>query len=131
MTWGWAVKGDNLGTPAESAVKASWPDYNARYLNNKLLVAERRFDPGQLGDVEKHVYLQESVKGYEAEAEACLKSEFEEWLQGTHPANIEAERGNGHYVNDNGDFGPKRRHVYDILLYSRNFLYPFVPKETG
>ena len=116
MTWGWAVKGDNLGTPAESAVKASWPDYNAQYLKNKLDEKERRFDPGQLGDVEKHVYLQESVKGYAAEAEACLKSEFEEWLQGTHPANWEAERGYGHYVNDNGDFGPKRRHVYDGVV---------------
>lgn len=77
MTWGWAVKGDNLGTPAESAVKATWPDYNAQYLNNKLLDAERRFDPGPLSDgkhdVEKHVYLQETIKGYEGEAEACLK----------------------------------------------------------
>ena len=31
------------------------------------------------------MYLQESIKGYEEEAEACLKQEFEEWLQGTHP----------------------------------------------
>ena len=44
MTWGWAVKGDNLGTPAESAVKATWPDYNAQYLKNKLDEKERRFD---------------------------------------------------------------------------------------
>ena len=120
MTWGWAVKGDNLGTPAESAVKASWPDYNATYLSNKLHDAQRRFDPGPLDDglhdIEKHVYLQESVKGYEAEAEACLKREFEEWLQGTHPANQEAELGYGHYVNGDGQFGPKRRHVYDGVV---------------
>ena len=87
MTWGWAVKGDNLGTPAESAVKASWPDYNATYLSNKLHDAQRRFDPGPLGDnehdVERQVYLQETLKGYEGEAEACLKAEFEQWLQGT------------------------------------------------
>jgi hypothetical protein len=117
MTWGWAVRGDNLGTPAESAVKATWPDYNAEYLRHKLRRAERRFDPGLLDDVERNVFLQETVKGYEAEAEACLKAEFTEWLQGTHPANEEAERGEGYYVNaedPDGERGhPKRRHVYE------------------
>jgi len=120
MTWGWAVRGDNLGTPAESAVKAAWPDYNADYLRHKLRRAERRFDPGLLDDVERNVFLQESVKGYEAEAEACLKAEFTEWLQGTHPANEEADRGEGYYVNEDdgnlnpGEMGhPKRRHVYE------------------
>jgi hypothetical protein len=120
MTWGWAVRGDNLVTPAESAVKATWPDYNAEYLRHKLTLAERRFDPGLLDDVERNVFLQESVKGYEAEAEACLKAEFTEWLQGTHTANEEAERGEGYYVNeDNGPLNPdemghpKRRHVYE------------------
>ena len=116
MTWGWAVRGDNLGTPAESAVKATWPDYNAEYLKKKLNGQQRRFDPDDLDDIEKHVYLQQSVKGYEAEAEACLKEEFKQWLQGTHEANVEDEMGNGYYVNNDGLGGPKRRHVYDGVV---------------
>ena len=122
MTWGWAVKGDNLGTPAESAVKASWPDYNAQYLKKKLAQKERRFDPGPLGDgqhdVERQVYLQETLKGYEGEAEACLKAEFEQWLQGTHKENAEAQAGRGYYFNkdSDGDGGPRRRHVYDGVV---------------
>ena len=115
MTWGWSVKGDSLGTPAESAVKAAWPDYNADYLRSKLAVKDRRFDPGNLGDVEKHIFLSEQVEGHKAEAEACLKREFEQWLQGTHEANISAEMGldSSFYVNDDASGGPKRRHVYD------------------
>ena len=116
MTWGWAVRGDNLGTPAESAVKATWPDYNAEYLKKKLNGQQRRFDPDDLDDIEKQVYLQQSVKGYEAEAEACLKEEFKQWLQGTHEANVADEMGNGYYVNNDGGSGPKRRHVYDGVV---------------
>jgi len=116
MTWGWAVRGDNLGTPAESAVKAAWPDYNAEYLKKKLNGQKRRFDADDLDDIEKHVYLQQSVKGYEAEAEACLKEEFKQWLQGTHDANVQDEMGNGYYVNNDGGSGPKRRHVYDGVV---------------
>ena len=110
------MRGDNLGTPAESAVKATWPDYNAEYLKKKLNGQQRRFDPDDLDDIEKHVYLQQSVKGYEAEAEACLKEEFKQWLQGTHEANVEDEMGNGYYVNNDGGSGPKRRHVYDGVV---------------
>ena len=73
MTWGWTVKGDNLGTPAESAVKASWPDYNAEYLQKKLVDEKRRYNPGALDETQRGVYLQETIKGYEGEAEACLK----------------------------------------------------------
>lgn len=116
MTWGWAVRGDNLGTPAESAVKSTWPDYNAEYLKKKLNGQKRRFDPDDLDDIEKQVYLQQSVKGYEAEAEACLKDEFKQWLQGTHEANVADEMGNGYYVNNDGGAGPKRRHVYDGVV---------------
>ena len=116
MTWGWAVRGDNLGTPAESAVKATWPDYNAEYLKKKLNGQKRRFGPDDLDDIEKQVYLQQSVKGYEAEAEACLKEEFKQWLQGTHEANVADEMGNGYYVNNDGLGGPKRRHVYDGVV---------------
>ena len=114
MTWGWAVKGENLGTPAESAIKATWPDYNAEYLKKKLKGQQRRFNPGDLDTIEKHVYLQQSIKGYEGDAEACLLEEFKEWLQGTHQANIEAEEGKGYYIND--EDGPKRRHVYDGVV---------------
>lgn len=111
MTWGWSVKGDSLGTPAESAVKATWQDYDSKYLKSRLKSADRRFDTGGLDEVERHVYLQESLKGYEGEAEACLKSEFKEWLQGTHKANIDAV-----FYKNNDDAhpgAPKRRHVYE------------------
>jgi len=115
MTWGWTVKGDNLGTPAESAVKASWPDYNAEYLQKKLSSRERRYNPGALDDTQRGVYLQETIKGYEGEAEACLKAEFEDWLQGTHAENVAAENGGGYYFNNDADTdgGPRRRHVYE------------------
>ena len=122
MTWGWAVKGDNLGTPSESAIKATWPDYNAEYLKGKLQQNERRFNSDSLTseengltDVMKHVYLQEAVKGYEGDAEACLKHEFDQWLQGTHSENYDAENGlpESYYNNTYGDPGPKRRHVFE------------------
>ena len=124
MTWGWAVKGDNLGTPAESAIKATWPDYNAEYLKGKLRQNERRFNRDGFvdangnalasSDVMKQVYLQEAVKGYEGDAEACLKHEFDQWLQGTHSENYDAENGlpESYYDNAYGD-GPKRRHVFE------------------
>ena len=113
------MKGDNLGTPAESAVKATWPDYNAQYLKKKLAGKERRFDTssfGPRGDVEKQVYLQETLKGYEGEAEACLKAEFDQWLQGYHEENNKADRGDSEsfFVNNDGlGEGPKRRHVFE------------------
>lgn len=125
MTWGWTVKGDSLGTPAESAVKASWPDYNAEYLQKKLQEGNRRYDgrygPGPpapaLDDTQRGVYLTEAIKGYEGEAEACLKAEFEQWLQGIHPENALAEDNDpaSYYRNDlaESDGGPRRRHVYD------------------
>ena len=115
MTWGWTVKGDNLGTPAESAVKASWPDYNAEYLQKKLSSRGRRYNPGALDDTQRGVYLQETIKGYKGEAEACLKAEFEDWLQGTHAENVAAENGGGYYFNNDADTdgGPRRRHVYE------------------
>ena len=113
MTWGWAVKGDNLGTPAESAVKATWPDYNAQYLKNQLDEKRRRFDTSSFGprdDVEKQVYLQETLKGYEGEAEACLKAEFDQWLQGHHEENNLAENGAGFYVNNEARVGSCDNH---------------------
>ena len=116
MTWGWNVKGDNLGTPAESAVKASWPDYNADFLRAQLAVGNRRYNPGTLTDVEKHVFLTEQVAGHKEDAEACLKAEFEQWLQGMHEENTKAERGGGFYTNEDGSGGPKRRHVYDGVV---------------
>ena len=122
MTWGWTVKGDNLGTPAESAVKASWPDYNAKYLQKKLSDEKRRYGPALgahplIDEVQQGVYLTEAIKGYEGEAEACLKAEFEQWLQGIHEENLlaEADDQRSYYRNDwaNDDGGPRRRHVYD------------------
>ena len=115
------MKGDNLGTPAESAIKATWPDYNAEYLKDKLRQNERRFNRDGLeildangnalasSDVMKQVYLQEAVKGYEGDAEACLKHEFDQWLQGTHSENYDAENGlpESYYNNTYGDQGPR------------------------
>ena len=34
------------------------------------------------------VYKQNAVKGYEAEAEECLKKEFKDWLEGKHMDNL-------------------------------------------
>ena len=127
MTWNWTVKGDSLGTPTESAVKASWPDYNSAYLTKKLandVSADASAYTGipRLDEVQRGVYLTEAIKGYEGEAEACLKAEFEQWLQGIHPENLAARNdnegtglGQSYYRNGKADEdgGPRRRHVYE------------------
>ena len=89
MPWNWNVHGEKVGRPAEAAAKATWQDYDAEYLKGMLLnktVRQNRFNTDDLDEnpVEKQVYLQEVAKGYERDAEACLKAEFKEWLQGTH-----------------------------------------------
>ena len=121
MPWNWNVHGEKVGRPAEAAEKATWQDYDAEYLKTMLrgrgrYAQKTRYDATDLGDAEKQVYLQEVTKGYEREAEACLKQEFKQWLQGTHEENYKAKANelDSYYNNERGDFdgGPKRRGVH-------------------
>ena len=129
MPWNWNVYGDKFGRPAETATKATWQDYDAEYLKGMLLdrTRQNRFRTDDLNGpnltAEKQVYLQEVAKNYEKEAEACLKQEFKEWLQGTHVENVRARDSHpdSYYQNkmSETDGGPKRRSVmgdpYDLL----------------
>ena len=73
----------------------SYPNYDAAYLakrlgagNPKALEHNRYKSTGQFNSTEKElVYLQNATKGYEAEAEECLKKEFKDWLAGVHEDN--------------------------------------------
>ena len=121
MPWNWNVHGEKVGRPAEAAAKATWQDYDAEYLKTMLrgrgrYAGKTRYDATDLGVTEKQVYLQEVTKGYEREAEACLKQEFKQWLQGTHEENYKAKANqlDSYYNNERGDFdgGPKRRSVH-------------------
>ena len=118
MPWNWNVHGEKVGRPAEAAAKATWQDYDAEYLKYMLrgdASRKTRFDTTDLNDAEKQVYLQEVTKGYEREAEACLKHEFKEWLQGTHEENVKGRDNHkdSYYQNkmSETDGGPKRRSV--------------------
>ena len=119
MPWNWNVHGEKVGRPAEAAAKATWQDYDAEYLKYMLrgdASRNSRFDTTDLNDAEKQVYLQEVTKGYEREAEACLKQEFKQWLQGTHEENVKAKdkKAESYYQNkmSETDGGPKRRSVH-------------------
>ena len=118
MPWNWNVHGEKVGRPAEAAAKATWQDYDAEYLKYMLrgdASRNSRFDTTDLNDAEKQVYLQEVTKGYEREAEACLKQEFKQWLQGTHEENVKAKdkKAESYYQNkmSETDGGPKRRSI--------------------
>ena len=112
----------------------SYPNYNLAYLAKRLTgedyqqeierdgryaVAERMADaPSAIA------YAQEAVKGYEAEAEECLKKEFMDWLQGSHVANqwgSEAHQ-NPDYLYPNTGAMPKRRDIRGVMMpdYSWN-----------
>lgn len=123
MPWGWSIHneplktGGALGTPAEARQTNAWPDYESEYLKRRLQPesAKGRFDPTYydregtrqvLKDEAKYVYLDKVSANYKDEAEACLKQEFADWLQGKHQANDEQ----AYYMN--GDNKPRRRNVY-------------------
>ena len=110
MPWGWSVKpvalGGALGTPDEARQTGAWPDYEAEYLKTRMARASGRFNAAPLGAQAKQVYLDHVSQNYKEEAEACLKSEFNDWLQGKHEANRDPQ------PYQNGPGRPVRRHVW-------------------
>lgn len=119
MTWGWNARGplpvdsNATGTTgggakggvAESGVTHAWPRYEAEYLKRALQSDRHKYDTGGLDNEERQVYLDKVTSGYKAEADECLKAEFEQWLQGLHECNAPDQE----YVNAEGK--PIRRWV--------------------
>ena len=87
--------GGPIGSMREAKTVASYPNYDAAYLAKRLgaqnpsaLEHNRYRTGGQFGNPQNElVYLQNATKGYEAEAEECLKKEFKDWLTGVHEDN--------------------------------------------
>jgi hypothetical protein len=87
--------GGPIGSMREAKTVASYPNYDAAYLGKRLgawnaqaLEHNRYKTDGQFATRESEmVYLQNATKGYEAEAEECLKKEFKDWLAGVHEDN--------------------------------------------
>ena len=107
--------GGPIGSMREAKKVESYPNYDAAYLakrlgarNPQILERNRYNTPGAgFGRMtDELVYLQNAIKGYEAEAEECLKKEFKDWLTGVHPDNINPQS----YDNDRG--GAVRRDMH-------------------
>ena len=87
--------GGPIGSMREAKKVESYPNYDAAYLAKRLgaerpqaLEHNRYKSANQFDSIEKEmVYLQNATKGYEAEAEECLKKEFKDWLAGVHEDN--------------------------------------------
>ena len=99
--------GGPIGSLREAKKVESYPNYDAAYLakrlgaaNPQILERNRYNAPGAGFNsvTDELVYLQNATKGYEAEAEECLKKEFKDWLTGMHPDNINPQS----YDNDRG-----------------------------
>jgi hypothetical protein len=89
--------GGPIGSLREAKTVASYPNYDAAYLAKRLgatnpnSLLTNRYDTAGAGLgnlVDELVYKQNAVKGYEAEAEECLKREFKDWLEGKHIDNV-------------------------------------------
>ena len=106
----------------------SYPNYNLAYLAKRLTgedYQEKMERDGRYAITEMMndppsaiAYAQEAVKGYEAEAEECLKKEFMDWLQGSHVANqlgSEAHQ-NPDYLYPNTGAMPKRRDIRGVTM---------------
>lgn len=122
MTWGWDARGKlpasgagtgttgggSVGTAQEASKTKAWPRYEAEYLKRAITSEQYKYDTEGLDDAQKSVYLDKIVANYKAEADECLKAEFEQWLQGQHEANdTGAEQ-----VYENADGKPVRRWVF-------------------
>jgi hypothetical protein len=94
--------GGPIGSLSEAKTVASYPNYDAAYLAKRLgaldptaLERNRYKSTGQFtgpaGREKELVYLQNATKGYEAEAEECLKKEFKDWLMGVHEDNYDPQ----------------------------------------
>lgn len=122
MTWGWDARGalpatsagtgttsgGSIGTAAEAGRTHAWPRYEAEYLKRALTSERYKYDTADLDEAQKMVYLEQVIKNYKAEADECLKAEFEEYLQGNHIANDPQ----GDQVYQNVDGKPVRRWVF-------------------
>lgn len=122
MTWGWDARGDlpadgsatgstgggSIGTLREAAKTQAWPRYEAEYLMRAIKSDRYKYDTEGLSDAEKSVYLDKVVANYKAEADECLKAEFEQWLQGQHEANDSSKE----QLYENADGKPVRRWVF-------------------
>jgi len=120
MTWGWNARGalpadasgtgttagGGVGAMAEAKQTKAWPRYEAEYLKRALTSERYKYDTAGLDDQQKGVYLDRVVADYKAEADECLKAEFEQWLQGTHDVN-EADE-----LYENAEGKPVRRWVF-------------------
>lgn len=107
--------GGPIGSLREAKKVESYPNYDSAYLARRLgaanpqILERNRYNSPAAGFnsvTDELVYLQNATKGYEAEAEECLKKEFKDWLTGVHPDNINPQS----YDNDRG--GAIRRDMH-------------------
>ena len=103
MPWQWDGRGQkavdvggNRGTTTEAATSVTWPNYQAAYLATRLGGGE---DARDMAYVDKYkaglkvpaeaqaAYFDKVTANYKAEADECLKREFNDWLQGNHELN--------------------------------------------
>jgi len=102
MPWGWS----SSSLPVSNEAGSAWPRYEAQYLKDALQSDVHKYNTNGLDAVEKQVYLDKVTSLYKQEADELLKTEFEQWLQGRHAANIENE------VYENVDGKPVRKWVF-------------------
>ncbi|MAT69675.1 MAG: hypothetical protein CMJ58_09140 [Planctomycetaceae bacterium] len=103
MPWQWDGRGQKAvdvggsrGTTTEAATSVTWPNYQAAYLATRLGGGE---DARDIAYVDKYkaglkvpseaqaAYFDKVTANYKAEADECLKREFNDWLQGNHELN--------------------------------------------
>lgn len=120
MSWDWSARGampatstgsgtttgGSIGSAQEASVTAAWPRYEADYLKRALQSDRYKYNTDGLDAEQKAVYLDRVVADYKAEADQCLKAEFDEWLVGNHAAN------SGNDVYENCDGKPVRRWMF-------------------
>ena len=116
MTWGWrgehpaistgsGTTGGDVGSAAEAGRKTAWPRYEAEYLKRALQSEQYKYGTAGLDEQQRSVYLEHIVANYKAEADECLKGEFEQWLQGQHEVNDTSRE----HLYENEDGKPVRR----------------------
>ena len=122
MTWGWNARGalpvdgtglnttggGSVGGVSEAAKTAAWPRYEADYLKRALTSDRYKYDTEGMDSEQKAVYLDRIVANYQAEADECLKAEFEQWLEGRHECNDPSQE----HLYENADGKPVRRWVF-------------------
>jgi hypothetical protein len=118
--------GGPIGSLKDAKTMSSNPNFDAAYLASRLGATTDKSVPLDValtdrykGDIvnsmdvaQKTVYLQNAVKGYESEAEECLKKEFKDWLAGAHidnkkplpytnePGRLQRRNARGELMND-------------------------------